>query len=139
MTSQIRRLIAGAGTAPRRSRRAAQPGEGRSALGVFVLLLALYLLTQGGELYSLGGEIMWQTSLALVNERSLALPPDPILAREGHDGRYYSKYGLGQPLLATIPIVLAMPLHRVFFRSMGLDALKHFLTEAQVNFTWIAR
>src|SRR5690606_25485775 len=48
------------------------------------------------------GDVMFQTTAALVTEGTLALPPDPGLPQivAGQGGRYYSKYDPGLPLLA---------------------------------------
>lgn len=82
----------------------------RPAAGVFLTLLAAYLLTHGGTFYSSDGYAMYATAKALALRRTIVVPPDPALAWqivEGRDGLYFSKYGLGQPLLATVPILLA--------------------------------
>ena len=48
-----------------------------------------------GRVISGDGETMYLTTRALVTEGSLAIVPRPESA-EGRDGRWYSKYGLGQ-------------------------------------------
>ena len=82
----------------------------RPAAGVFLTLLACYLLTHGGTFYSSDGYALYATAKALPLRHTIVVPPDPALAWqivEGRDGLYFSKYGLGQPLLAAIPILLA--------------------------------
>jgi Dolichyl-phosphate-mannose-protein mannosyltransferase len=75
-------------------------GAGRAAdarcLGALCLfLLAVYLLTMSGRVISGDGETMYLTTKALVTQHTLAIPPRPESA-QGLDGRWYSKYGLGQ-------------------------------------------
>ena len=60
-----------------------------------LFLLCVYLLTMSGRVISGDGETMYLTTRALVTEGSLAIVPRPESA-EGRDGRWYSKYGLGQ-------------------------------------------
>lgn len=81
----------------------------RPAAGVFLTLLAVYLLTHGGTFYSSDGYAMYATAKALALRHTIAVPPDPNMAWqivEGQHGLYFSKYGLGQPLLVAIPIAL---------------------------------
>ncbi len=68
----------------------------------------LCALTLGRGFYSSDGEVMFQTTAALVTEGKLALPPAVGLPQivAGHDGRFYSKYDPGLPLLAA-PFYLA--------------------------------
>ena len=75
---------------------------------VFAAFACLYALTLGRGFYSSDGEVMFQTTAALVRQGTLALSPDPGLPQivPGHDGRYYSKYDPGLPLLAA-PFYLA--------------------------------
>ena len=72
------------------------PGaDARCLLLLTLLLLCVYLLTMSGRVISGGGETMYLTTRALVTEGSPAIVPRPESA-EGRDGRWYSKYGLGQ-------------------------------------------
>lgn len=76
--------------------------------GVFVAFFCLCALTLGRGFYSSDGEVMFQTAAALVERGTLALSPDPGLPQivAGRDGRFYSKYDPGLPLLAA-PFYLA--------------------------------
>jgi len=70
---------------------------------VFAAFVCLCALTLGRGFYSSDGEVMFQSAAALVCQGTLALSPDPSLPQivAGHDGRYYSKYDPGLPLLAV--------------------------------------
>ncbi len=78
------------------------------AWAVFVAFACLCALTMGRGFYSSDGEVMFQTTAALVERGTLALPPDPGLPQivAGRDGRHYSKYDPGLPLLA-VPFFVA--------------------------------
>ncbi|MCX7766500.1 MAG: hypothetical protein N2246_07335, partial [Candidatus Sumerlaeia bacterium] len=76
----------------------------REKILIFVLFLALYLLTMGGHLYSPDEELMFRTTAALAERGSLAI--EPLLGfgtKTGKDGREYAQYGVGQALTA-IPL-----------------------------------
>lgn len=75
---------------------------------VFAAFACLCALTLGRGFYSSDGEVMFQTTAALVERGTLALSPDPGLPQivAGRDGRFYSKYDPGLPLLA-VPFYLA--------------------------------
>ncbi len=80
----------------------------RVGLWLFAALLCLYLGTAGGELFTSDGAAMYRTTRALVERGTLAVELDegiPQIA-VGWDGRAYSRYDLGQPLVA-IPFYLA--------------------------------
>jgi hypothetical protein len=79
--------------------------EGRSLAAVCCFLLAVYLLTMAGRVISGDGETMYLTTRALVTQGTLAVEPRPESAR-GVDGRWYSKYGLGQTV-AQLPLFVA--------------------------------
>jgi hypothetical protein len=74
---------------------------------VFLFFLALYLLSVGDGVYSTDGETMLRTTSSIVDRHDLAVPCSRRLpnAVRGLDGRCYSRYGLGQPLIA-IPLYL---------------------------------
>jgi hypothetical protein len=75
-------------------------------LGVAV---ALFLLLVGqAQVTVLDGSSMLAVARSLVHDGTLAVPPQ--LGVAGHDGQYYSKYGLLLPLLATVPVALVQPL-----------------------------
>ncbi len=76
----------------------------RKQRGVFWLLFTcLYLLSIGRGFYSSDGDVMYQTTAALVERHTLALAPDPGLPQivAGRDQRYFSKYDPGLPLIGV--------------------------------------
>ncbi len=78
-----------------------------TAVWIFLFFLGLYLLTSGTGFYSSDGEVMYRTTMALVEEHTLAIPCDRSLPQglRGPDGRCYSTYGPGQPV-AALPLYL---------------------------------
>lgn len=99
------------------------------AVWVFVFLFSLYFLTVSGELASSDGEIMYQTTERLALHGALDVQPDPGLPSivPGVDGKYYSKYGLGQPLLSVVLYQAGRVFHRIFFPEAYSIDLRHFL------------
>jgi hypothetical protein len=86
-------------------------------LGVAV---ALFLLLVGqAQVTVLDGSSMLAVARSLVHDGTLAVPPR--LGVAGHDGLYYSKYGLLLPLLATVPVALVQPIGAV---TGGVDLLE---------------
>lgn len=83
-------------------------GKGAPSWAVFLCCACLYALSLGRGFYASDGDVMFQTTAALVTEGTLALPPDPALPQivAGQSGRYYSKYDPGLPLLA-VPFFVA--------------------------------
>ena len=69
----------------------------------FVGLACLYALTIGRGFYSSDGEVMFQTTAALVEHHTLRLASDPGLPQivAGQGGAFYSKYDPGLSLLAV--------------------------------------
>ncbi len=78
------------------------------AWGVFLFFACLYALSLGRGFYGSDGEVMFQTAAALASRGAPDLPPDPALPQivAGRNGRFYSKYEPGLPLLA-IPFYAA--------------------------------
>lgn len=76
--------------------------------GIFVTFACLYALSIGRGFYTSDGDVMFQTTAALVERRTLALPPDAGLPQivAGEGGRYYSKYDAGLSL-AMVPLFAA--------------------------------
>ena len=105
-----------------------------AAAGIFLTLLTCYLLTHGGEFYSSDGYVMYETAKALALRHTIVLEPNPDLAWqivEGQHGLYFSKYGLGQPLLAAVVILLAKALREfalgpIFDQALYLYAVSLF-------------
>lgn len=91
------------------------------ALGLMVILAAIYILLGNSRITSGDGETMFQVTRALAEQRHLDLPPGILPPAEatlvdttdaqipytvvGDEGRTYSKYGLGQSL-AALPLYL---------------------------------
>jgi hypothetical protein len=87
-------------------------------LGVAV---ALFLLLVGqAQVTVLDGSSMLAVAQSLVHDGTLAVPPR--LGVLGHDGLFYSKYGLLLPLLATVPVVLVQPIGAITGRVDLLEA-----------------
>lgn len=77
----------------------------RPPLAAFLLLLALYLLTASGHLYSPDEEAMYYVTRGLATRADVAIEGDdlvPMPLREGRDGRRFSPYGI-LPSLAALP------------------------------------
>jgi hypothetical protein len=85
----------------------------RTACLVFLFFVGLYLLSVGEGLYSTDGETMLRTTAAIVDRHQLALRCRSRLpnAVRGRDGRCYSRYGLGQPLISIPLYSLAKGVH----------------------------
>ncbi len=86
------------------------------SLWVFLVLLSLYLLTMGGQLFSGDGAAMYRTTQALVRAHSLAVQVDSDLPQlvSGWDGQKYSQYDPGQPLAALPFYLTGWTLAKVF-------------------------
>ena len=98
------------------------------SLWLFLLLLALYSLTQGGEFFISDGEVMFQTTLALADGTGLGRACDPGLPQivPGVGGQCFSKYGLGTPLLATLFYLFARLLAHTVLPAADAVVLGHF-------------
>ncbi|MEA2185664.1 MAG: hypothetical protein QOK16_675 [Solirubrobacteraceae bacterium] len=75
--------------------------------------LALLLLGQA-QVTVLDGSSMLAVARSIVHHGTLAVPAP--LGVPGHDGLFYSKYGLLLPLLSVIPVAVAQPLGAVMGR-----------------------
>jgi len=81
------------------SRRVARP--------LFLLLLALYLLTASGHLYLADAWSSLRTAESLITRGQLDIPFDPMFGGKfGPDGRFYSKYGPGTVAHMVLPAFL---------------------------------
>ncbi len=78
----------------------------RLKLGIYLLFLAVYLLTGAGHFISVNHVVIYRTTQALVERGSLAHTEHLEDTVQGRDGRYYAVSGLAQPLLS-------MPLYAV--------------------------
>ncbi|MBZ0309548.1 MAG: hypothetical protein K8I82_26025, partial [Anaerolineae bacterium] len=73
---------------------------------LFLFFAGFYILTIGTPFYSIDAQTMYDTSRALAFEQTIAFPEDfysPQL-KAGRDGRLYSQYDPGLPLMAA-PVV----------------------------------
>ncbi len=68
-----------------------------------LLCLALYMLLAAGGGTSLDGGVMYDTTKAIVDRHTLALPPHHHGLPDAHRTFFYSKYGLAQSV-AEIPL-----------------------------------
>jgi hypothetical protein len=127
------------------------PILGRVPIWVVLLIffLSLYLLTASGRIDSGDGEAIYQVTRSMVEKRAFTIPPPPpeekyydsfgreipqeILAGGGAygawgtDGHYYSKYGIGQSLIAIPLYVGGLILGRVV-TFPGIHFLTRFST-----------
>jgi hypothetical protein len=76
---------------------------------LLVFVLSLLLLVQQGTITGIDGESSYRVTQALVEHGDLALSADVPHTAVGRDGHYYSKFGIGLPLLGAVPYVLAKP------------------------------
>lgn len=77
----------------------------RGAASIFLLFASLYVLTMGGRTYSPDDTARYDMAVAMVERGTIEIPPSPCAAAATNDGRTYSKYGLGKPLL-IVPLHL---------------------------------
>ncbi|MDY6876037.1 MAG: hypothetical protein SWK90_07560 [Chloroflexota bacterium] len=123
--------------------------ECKMARYIFILLLALYLLSASLRIDSGDGETMYRVTYSLVTGQGLAIPMEPRMTDTfgawgevepvelfeggdgyglwGADGRYYAKYGLGWSLAAAPLCALGRAL-----ASLLPGATEGFLTRAAV-------
>jgi hypothetical protein len=116
---------------------------------LLIFFLSLYLLTANGRIDSGDGEAIYQVTRSMVEKRTFAIPPPPpeekyydSFGREipqellagggaygawGADGHYYSKYGIGQSLIAIPLYIGGLILGRVV-TSPGIHFLTRFST-----------
>jgi hypothetical protein len=90
---------------PDASRIAEGAAHRRAPFAAFLFLLALYLLTASGHLYSPDEEAMYYVTRGLATRGDIAIEGDdlvPMPLREGRDGRKVSPYGI-LPSLAALP------------------------------------
>lgn len=73
---------------------------------LFIAAAAAFLLLQSGSITVSDGRAMYETTRAIVEERSLVVSPD--VGVPGEPG-YVSRYGLGLPLVSIVPYLLAKP------------------------------
>jgi hypothetical protein len=127
-----------------------QDNERRIAGALFILLLALYLLSASLRIDSGDGEKMYWVSYSLVTDPGFAIPVEPLTddffgpwgevqpvevlkggdgyGMWGIDGRYYAKYGLGWSLAAAPLCALGRAL-----MPLLPGAMEGFVTRAAVT------
>ncbi len=75
------------------------------AIGLF--FFSTYTFSIGTPFYSSDGQVMYETARSIALQHTLAIPPSDLpQTTVGHDGRTYSKYDPGLPLLSA-PVVFA--------------------------------
>jgi 4-amino-4-deoxy-L-arabinose transferase-like glycosyltransferase len=91
-----------------------------TAVWLLLFYLGLYLLTSGIGFYSSDGEVMYRTTMVLVEDHTLAIPCDRSLPQglRGPDGRCYSTYGPGQAV-AAIPLYMTGKALRPLFPNVS--------------------
>lgn len=87
-------------------------------LGAAVALLLL--LVGQAQVTVLDGSSMLAVAQGIVHHGTLAVPSR--LGVLGHNGLYYSKYGIGLPLLAVVPVALVQPIGLVSGRLDLIEA-----------------
>jgi len=90
-----------------------------SGAGVFVLLLRVYIFTARGYLSTYDYYNRFLVTRSIVEEGTFAIP-ERIRAVEGPDGKFYSRYGLGESLL-FIPLYVAGSLIADLSPGGGID------------------
>jgi hypothetical protein len=80
---------------------------------LFVFALSALLLAHEGTITGIDGESSYRMAQSLVEDGDLALPAAAPHTTLGRDGTYYSKFGLGLPLLGAVPYALAKPFDTV--------------------------
>ncbi len=98
----------------------------RTRFGIYLLFLAVYLLTGSGHFFSTDHVAVYLTTQSMVEHHSLAIKP---IARavQGRGGAYYGRYGLLQSVV-SIPLYLigaavdhvASPSVRSFFAGPNI-------------------
>ncbi|MGH2839190.1 MAG: hypothetical protein ACRDKY_00015 [Solirubrobacteraceae bacterium] len=74
--------------------------------------VAIFLLLVGqARVTILDGSSMLAVAHGIVHDGSVAVPPE--LGVEGHDGSYYSKYGVLLALLSVLPVAIVQPVGAV--------------------------
>lgn len=83
--------------------------------------VALFLLLVGqAQVTVVDGSSMLAVAQAIVHDGSLTVPPE--LGVPGHDGSYYSKYGVLLALLSVVPVAIVQPIGALTGRVDLLEA-----------------
>ncbi len=84
----------------------ASPGDGRTAVGVFCLVAAIYALTASGRMDSIDGQHRYEVAHNILTQGAPVIEDRVLvlLSSIGIDGRHYSYYGIGASALG-LPLV----------------------------------
>jgi len=98
------------------------------ALWLLVGFFALYFLTSAFDFFISDGEVMYQTSREIALRGQFDQPANPALPQiiEGRNGLHYSKYGLGQPVIAAGFFKFGKWLWFTFMREKWDEPIAHF-------------
>ncbi|MCL5958070.1 MAG: phospholipid carrier-dependent glycosyltransferase [Chloroflexi bacterium] len=98
------------------------------SLWVFFFSLTVYLLSTDGNFFISDGEVMYQTTDRLYLTHRLDLPENKGLPQilPGVGGKFYSKYGLGQPLAAIPFYAFGRVVHDRILPRTDPNAMSHF-------------
>ncbi|NWJ45380.1 MAG: phospholipid carrier-dependent glycosyltransferase [Chloroflexi bacterium] len=97
-------------------------------LWLLIGISAIYFLTSAFDFFISDGEVMYQTAREIVLRNRIDQPATPGLTQiiQGNDGLFYSKYGLGQPLLASLFFRFGKWLWFNFMREKWDEPIAHF-------------
>jgi len=74
----------------------------KKTLAVFLFFFSLYLLTAQGSIQTSDGMSMYLLTRSIAEEGTFSIESERIdIVSRGREGRYFSKYGVGQPLCAV--------------------------------------
>ncbi len=103
------------------------PVAPRKLLGLYLVFLAIYLVSGAGHFFSTDHVSVYWVTESLLESGELALPEQMHDSVQGPDGKYYSMYGIGQSLVAMPFYILgrtveqiATPEVRRFFSGVDL-------------------
>ncbi len=99
--------------------------EGRVALGLYFLLLAVYLITASGHFYSTDHVQVYWTTRSLVEDKSLAIPP--IIGTSINNDKHYSTSEPAQALASAPLYVLGRAVGAASPRSVATALSGHSL------------
>jgi hypothetical protein len=73
-----------------------------TGLGILFFFIALYLFTAQGFIQTSDGMSMYLLTTSIVEHGSLSIDAERTeILSQGREGKYFTKYGVGQPLLAV--------------------------------------
>lgn len=94
----------------------------RLATAVGLLVFTVYVSTGSGRIVSPDGRVQWRTTRALATFRGVSIQPieETFGTKTGRNGREYSQYGIGVPLVALPFDWIGMVLERVLPTSANV-------------------